>query len=505
MMYAFPIRTLSRRLDLESLEVRLNLSGEALAAACAIDSEAMQGSSAARATQSVNCFAYDLYENITREAGNVVTSPLSISTALAMTYAGARGQTAEEMRDVLHFGTEPGIHAAFRELLGTLNDVGAQEDTYELFLANSIWPQIGFPVHESFLQQVADEYDGHAQSLDYSDPASKDVINGWIEEQTDGRIEDMIQSLHPSTAMVLVNSIFFRSFWEDAFDPMWTTDRPFTLADGSVVRVPSMINPNIWTARTTVLNGFEVLDLPLEQGRASMVIMLPSEGNNVGQLTAEDLAAANEWLDSGPAPHPCGVHVTMPRFAATVSTKLKDVLIGMGMPSAFGDADFSGMTDAPVFLERVDHKAFIEVNEQGTEAAAATIVVPILCFAEGTPVLTADGEKPIEKIVAGDYVLSRNEHDPNGPLRSRMVEETFSGNSHTLRIGIGDREIRATAEHPFFVKGPWLDTRGRTSVRRRGRDRSPQLEGCRVDRRIGSRRAGVQLPRRTRPHVLRRQ
>ena len=187
MLARFPIsRGIGRQLQFEPLENRIVLSSHGVGELCSPDSPVLSQSDAARATHAVNCFAYDLYEHFEREQGNLFLSPLSISTVLAMAYAGAGGETAAEMEEVLHLGREPGIHDSFRMLLQSLGTNSA----YELSLANAIWPQEGFPFHEEYIAQVDADYGGRATNLDYSQPdQAKDIINNWVEEQTSGRIQ----------------------------------------------------------------------------------------------------------------------------------------------------------------------------------------------------------------------------------------------------------------------------------------------------------------------------
>ena len=254
--------------------------------------------------------------------------------------------------------------------------------------------------------------------------------------------------------MVLTNSIFFKAFWEEPFDPQYTFPSTFIREDGTETSVPLMYYQSAELASYTEMDGFQVLEMPYEGQNTSMVILLPQDGHSTDDLSPETLAKVNNWLDSSPEPvNECGVDIHLPKFRSTVSSTLAPVLKGMGMPHAFGAADFSGMTDAAVYINRVNHKAFIEVNEQGTEAAAATFIDIFACFAQGTPVLTPDGEKPIEELKPGDLVLSRNEHNVEGEVQPKLVEQTFQRHAATVSMHIGGHVIRTTNEHPFFVKG----------------------------------------------------
>ncbi len=406
---------------------------------------------AARAVEAVNLFASDAYEHIQQEEGNLFFSPLSIATALSMTYAGAAGQTATELEQVFHLGTEPGIHASFDALHSSFETQTNAVEDFELTLANALWPQVGSPLKTDFVDTLETDYRGHAENVDYSNPEqAEDIINAWVADQTNGRIQDLVQDLSPATVMVLTNSVYFKGLWDSPFDPRHTQLRNFHLGNGETIQTPTMYS-FLHVART-VLDGFQILDLPMADGNASMVIMLPPQQQSTSHVTPELLTAVDDWFAS---PHfPGELNLTLPKFQTTVSTELNELLIGMGMPSAFGGgADFSSMTDADVFIRKVFHKAFIEVNEQGTEAAAATEVEFAICFPAGTPVRTPEGEKPIEQLKAGDYVLARDEHNVEGSVKPKLIEETFGGHTELLELHVSSQVIRTTASHPFFVQG----------------------------------------------------
>ena len=210
-----------RDLTLEYLENRIALTGDT---SCHFELAELPQSEATRAVRSVNCFGLDLYEHFQREEGNVVISPFSISTALAMAYAGADGNTATEMEEVLHLGSESGSHDSYSALLQSLI---RDEAYYDLFVANAQWPQTGFPIKHGFIDQIERDYGGHTQSLDYaSDPdVARQIINEWVEDNTNGKIEELIKRLSPNTVQVLTNALFFRAFWDTPFSPEITAGR----------------------------------------------------------------------------------------------------------------------------------------------------------------------------------------------------------------------------------------------------------------------------------------
>lgn len=403
---------------------------------------------AARAVDAINSFAADVYQHMQHENGNLFYSPLSVTTALAMSYAGAGGQTAAEMEQVLHLGSAPGIHDSFQQLLASIEEVDFLGD-YELSTANAIWPKETLTVGQGFLDTVESKYDGLVQNLDYSDlSAAEDTINQWVAQQTRNKIQDLVSGLTPAIAMVLTNAVYFRGQWDQPFDPQYTAAGSFSLEDGGTVLAEMMYGQP--TTVFTEIDGFQILDLPMGDGRASMVLMLPTS-SSAGEVTADLLSDIDAWLESSPS---LGfLDVYLPKFQTTVATGLNTLLQEMGMPTAFTEAaDFSGIANG-LFIDKVFHKADIEVNEQGTEAAAATEVDFILCFVAGTPVLTPDGEKPIEELAAGDYVLARDEHNVEGELQPKLVEKRLNGHADIVALHVGGRVIRTTNAHPFFVRG----------------------------------------------------
>jgi len=208
-------------------------------------------------------------------------------------------------------------------------------------------------------------------------------------------------------------------------------------------------------AYLTVLDGFQVLDMPFAEENASMVLVLPPANDPSAQLTNEVLLGIDDWFASTRELSLCEVQINLPKFQTTVSTSLNSLLDGLGMPTAFepGAADFSGMTSLDVYIQKVFHKATIEVNEQGTEAAAATEIEFGICFAAGTPVLTPDGEKPIEQLKVGDQVLARDENNIEAATEPKVVEKTFQGSAEIIELHVGGHLLRPTGPHRFFVKG----------------------------------------------------
>jgi serpin B len=325
-------------------------------------------------------FALDLYARLgAQDPGNIFCAPQSISTALAMTYAGARAETAEQMARTLRFA--PGIrdlHAAFAALAEALPTTAEDERKTTLAIANRLWGQRGESFLDSFLDTTRVHYGGGFETVDYlRDPEGARLkINAWTEQQTRGRIEDLLQPgvIDRTTVLVLTNAIHFKGTWRTRFDPQKTQDDEFHAPGNRVVTVPMMkVTSDFGYYESDLL---QAVSLPFDGDRLEMVVLLPEARDGLKaleeELTLESLA---EWVGQQRMRR---VALTMPRFGTTSRFELSDDLAQMGMPAAFSStADFSGMNGRryDLFISNVVHKAFIEVNEEGAEAAAATGVV----------------------------------------------------------------------------------------------------------------------------------
>ncbi len=326
--------------------------------------------------EAANRFALDLYAELKQEEGNLFFSPYSISSALSMTYAGAEGVTEQEMAGVLHIpGDEQQWHAGCGALQNSL-DRGATLEGYELSIANRLWGQQGYGFLESFLNITQEYYGAGFEALDFSafPEKSRQIINDWVADQTRDRIQDLLPSdaIRPGTLLVLTNAIYFKGTWLKQFDPSVTAQEPFLAGPSDTVYVPMMHLADEF--EFSDLEDLKILSLPYTSEDLSMIILLPARVDGLAELEAEltvgDLAT---WIGSMNKEN---VAVALPRFELTSKFRLAGVLSDMGMPSAFGMADFSGITGYPeLFISEVYHKAFVGVDEEGTEAAAATGVV----------------------------------------------------------------------------------------------------------------------------------
>jgi len=335
-----------------------------------------------------NKFALELYAKLRSREGNLFFSPYSISTALAMAYAGARGETETEMAKVLHFPTVPSetvavkdkfarmrFHSAFGTIVKDLNARG-RKGSYELTVANALWGQKGYGFLEEFLGLIKTNYDGQLNEVDFirATEATRKAINVWVEKKTNNKIKNLIQKgvLDSMTRLVLTNAIYFKGNWARQFKEERTKDAPFTLADGQKVDVAMMNQTTDFNYMET--EDFQGLELPYVDDELSMIILLPKEFNGLDEfektLTSENLS---KWLGKLRNRE---VRVSIPKFKMTSQFGLASVLKSMGMIDAFSvNADFSGMNGKrDLFISAVIHKAYVDVNEEGTEAAAATAV-----------------------------------------------------------------------------------------------------------------------------------
>jgi serpin B len=335
-------------------------------------------------------FALDLYAHLATAEGNLFLSPYSISTALAMTWAGARGTTETEMAQVLHFSLDQEhLHRVFGAVQASLED-GSGLGGYELAIANRLWGRLGYEWLDDFLHITREDYGAELQEMDFTNQpeASRLVINQWVEDQTHGKIVDLFRpgQITSNSVLVLTNAIYFKGAWASPFDKELTQLAAFEVSPGVVVQTEMMQQH----AQFPFFHDDEVtvLLMPYEGKDLSMVLLSPAPTSSLGDLEARlTPAALSGWLGSVTK---TGVDVWLPRFGFTSEFRLNEVLADMGMPSAFANADFSGMNGTGgIQISAVVHKAFVEVNEEGTEAAAATGVD------EATSVgATFDGTRP---------------------------------------------------------------------------------------------------------------
>jgi serpin B len=339
---------------------------------------AVSAADQAEVTKGNNAFALDLYGHLREQKGNLFFSPESISTVFAMADAGARGPTAAEMARVFHFTLPPDrLHPAMGALLADMN---APHPGYELRVADALWAQQDARFLPNYLQLMQSDYGADFHRVDFKTQpeAVRGTINRWVEQQTNNRIQNLIGPgvLTPMTRLVLTNAIYFKGTWRNPFEKGATQDGEFHLSAAQTATAPLMHRTGAY--RYYDGGAFQELELPYEGDDLAMVVLLPKQTDGLPALEQRfTAAAAQQWIDELAPAHK--VILTLPRFTMTQQFELSGTLSAMGMPQAFTPAaDFSGMTGKPeLSISAAIHKAFIDVNEEGTEAAAATSTVMV--------------------------------------------------------------------------------------------------------------------------------
>ena len=331
-------------------------------------------------------FGSNLYEAVATPDENVVVSPLSIAMAFAMARAGAAGETATQIDDVLGFPGGSTTHASFNALdraMATSDDAapppspaatrtpGQQPRPPVLHIANGLFAQSGFPLKDGFLDTLARQYGSGTYTVDFAGAMKQALatIDEWVTEQTAGRITQLFSQLPPTTRLVLANAIYLKADWQTPFAELPTTDADFTRADGTVVQAKTM-HQVFDHVRTVSGDGWQAVELPYAGGELAMWIVVPDAGRGLdGLLSPATLTTIRDGLA------PEGVELYLPRWDNATDLDLVDVMQRLGLTAPFDAtaADFSGITDAaPLFISDAIHKANITVDEWGTEAAAVT-------------------------------------------------------------------------------------------------------------------------------------
>ncbi len=339
--------------------------------------------------EAVNSFAFNFYKEFYLDpinTGNLFNSPYSIFTALAMTYEGAKGQTAEEMASVLNIEQD---NKSFHEYIQSLYNYLNKNSEYNISTANALWPSINYQLLQDYIDVIQTYYGGKVSEIDYSNPQqAANIINSWVENQTNNLIKDLIpvSAIDPVlTRLILTNAIYFKGTWEIQFDEDNTTDRKFTTSSGENIDVPTMRLVDTENLFNYSENDYlQILELPYNGNEITMTIILPKEGYNLSDIISSlNKDSYSELIESMTKRE---VNIFLPKFEIkTPLYTLNNNLINLGMSTAFdASADFSGLYGkGGLFISKVLHKAFIEVNEEGTEAAAATAVIMIESAAPG--------------------------------------------------------------------------------------------------------------------------
>ena len=340
-----------------------------------------------------NRFGLKLFRALSEDErdANLFISPLSISMALGMTLNGADGETYEAMQKTLELAglSEEEINTSYQSLIELLTNLD-RKVVFEI--ANSIWYRQGFAVEPPFIDASQTYFDAAIREMDFNSPAAVQAINGWVEEQTHGKIDEIIDEIGGEIVMFLINAIYFKGTWTYEFDESDTRDEPFTQHDGTDVQVPMMRQEADLPYFET--EAFQAIDLPYGDSLFSMTVLLPREGHDVDDLAAE--LEPEQWNDWVARFRTQEIDLRLPRFKLEYEKELNDVLKALGMEVAFDpyQANFSrinepkrtGRTDS-LYIGYVKHKTFVEVNEEGTEAAAVTVVAIAVASAPVVPAL----------------------------------------------------------------------------------------------------------------------
>lgn len=329
-------------------------------------SEAQQKLAAAN-----NGFAFRLLKEISKEqpGKNIFISPYSAATVLQMVENGAEGQTKQEMQRVL--GTtgfsEEVLNAANRDCQRSINNQGTN---VVLTTANSIWYRKGIAIKPGFMACNQQFFNATVQDVDFDDPRSVQVIDSWASEKTQGRIKGIADGMiNPATELFLANAVYFKGKWLEPFEAKNTKERPFYFRQGRQGKVPMMEQTRTFTYRKGT--GYQAVRLPYEGWRLALYLFLPDPNSNPEKLL--EIMTGDAWQRvTEPGFSEREGTVVFPKFKIEYGVELKRPLMALGMASCFGKADFSRISDNPLFISAVRQKAFVEVNEEGTEAAAVT-------------------------------------------------------------------------------------------------------------------------------------
>ena len=338
-----------------------------------------------------NTFALEIFPalNALQEDENVLISPFSISTALSMTYNGARGETQTAMAEALGFSdmSVEDVNLAYKNLTNYLR--GA-DNKVTLDIANSIWADAGFSVDSAFLAVNRSYYDAVTNTLDFGNPASVATINQWVSDNTNQKIESIIDAIPPEAVMYLINALYFKAAWTWEFDPDQTVETSFNCYDGGTETVDMMRQAAEFYYYQN--DDLQMVDLPYGDEKFSMTLILPAYETDINDFIAGITQSEwDSWMDSLSGEKTL-VEVRLPRFSFEYKATLNDVLTALGMGPVFAmNADFTGINPlGGLYISRVLHKTFIEVNEEGTEAAAATAVEVGVVSVPDYPVFVAN-------------------------------------------------------------------------------------------------------------------
>ena len=354
--------------------------------------------------ESSNDFSFDIFSRVNHATPNknLFISPLSISTALSMTANGAAGETKAGIKSTLHQGdlSDEEINTAYRDLADFLTHL---DPKVIMKLANSNWYKNEYQIKEQFKTILLDYYDAEVKATDFSDPNVYKVINNWIEGKTEGKIEDMLGPLPANTVMLLINAIYLKAMWQFEFDKELTEQRDFHLESGNTVKTDIMFSEGVKVNLHTTAD-LTFVEIPYGNGQFTFTILMPEMPTELDEMISDlNSAKFNTYLENADT---TTAQLYLPKFKIEYDLSLKPVLSEMGMASSFIEGDFSNLFEETLDLKIDDvlHKAFIELDEEGTEAAAATVVIIVETSAGGS------GSKPVIKIDKPFAFFIREKH-----------------------------------------------------------------------------------------------
>ncbi|MDE2972351.1 MAG: serpin family protein [Acidobacteriota bacterium] len=362
-----------------------------------------------------NRFAFDLLREASRPGDNLFLSPLSASVALGMTMNGAGGETWNQMREALGFGglTEAEINGGYASLIQVLTEL---DPAVETAIGNSVWNRLGFPLRADFVEVLREFFGAEAMELDFASPSASGRINEWVRSATGGHIEEIVPAaIPPGVVMYLINAIYFKAPWTFEFDPDDTRTEPFYPEDRTPQTVPLMTILRDFPYLET--NRFQAVDLPYGGGAFSMTALVPRDGVGVDDVLASLDAAA--WENTAAGFEETEVELFLPRFRMEYERELKDDLAALGMVDAFtpGKADLGRLSPVDgLWISSVLQKALVEVTEEGTEAAAATVVTGVT--SAPPPPVTVRADRPFlflirERLTGAILFAGKLAHPPD--------------------------------------------------------------------------------------------
>ena len=360
-------------------------------------------------------FGFKLFQEVLKQDSkrNVFVSPTSIAIALSMTYNGASGETQQAMANALELQgmSLDNINQANNTLKASLENA---DPAVQMSIANSLWARQGISFNPEFIKQNQQFYGAKVTELDFAKPDSSNIINNWVKENTRGKIDNIVGQLKPDDVLFLINAIYFKGDWTKKFDKSQTTERQFNLSNGSQKQHPMMSQSGKY--RYYENETFQAVSLPYGKGRMSLYVFLPSKTMNLNTFQ-QQLKSENwqQWMNQFRMRQGS---VELPRFKFDYDIKLNNALKALGMETAFSNqANFSNMTSAAVAINQVKHKTFVEVNEEGTEAAAATSVEMVLTSAR------MPAEEPFQMVVDRPFFCAIRDNQTGTILFMGSIKE----------------------------------------------------------------------------------